>query len=277
MQFVPARKPRSVWRTLIMLFAALLTFGVLAPVTASAHGLTLLQVHDKTVIEPLHGYTTAYVPITLNHRVDHKVTVGWYTKDGTAKAWKDYKPAAGKAIIPKGHRVAFAPVVIKAERHHHGYGDHSCYRSGYSHRHHSEFFFVKLRNAHGALIADGTGVVTIIKQHRPMLPLMFVKDAEVVSSSTADVTASVPVLLSRHTWKDVTFKYMTTDGTAIAGTDYTAVPVTPGMIAKGSHSTTLSVTVLKGAHAGTYFFVKVFDAHGALLPHCIAVAKVMIK
>ena len=64
MQFVPLKKPHSGglsrgWRVLVLLFAGLLTLGVLQPFTASA-APNLLQVKDTTVVEADSGTTTVH-------------------------------------------------------------------------------------------------------------------------------------------------------------------------------------------------------------------------
>lgn len=277
---VPAHKPRSVWRTLTLFFAALLTFGVLAPVTASAHGLALLRVHDKTVFEPSHGYTAVYVPITRDHRVGHRVSVAWYTRDGTAKAWRDYLPASGRVYFARWQKVAFAKVIVKAERHWGPGpggpgpgmqpGQPGVQPPQYSPTSHSEFFFVKLTNPRRGVIVDGVGVVRII-EHRlppprpPQLPLM------TVAGTTAKVGATQMVFtvsLDKAAFRDVEFTYETvTGGTAVPGTDFTAVPPTKGTIQHHQLSTTVSVPLLSTATAGKDLLLKVSNVHGADLPN----------
>ena len=89
MRFVPKIPPPGSglfrgWRALILLFAGLLTIGVLQPVTASAGAPALLTVQDKTVVETDSGTKDAYVKIVLSKRVHKKVSVAYATKDGTA-------------------------------------------------------------------------------------------------------------------------------------------------------------------------------------------------
>ena len=142
MQFVPA-KPRSAWRVFILSVAAILTLGVLAPVTASAHSTAWLRVHDTAVFLHHHGgymprdggymmqggdqdrwgdhdgyryhhkYVTAKVKITLSKALKKKASVGWYTKSATARAWKDFVPAGGRVYFKKGQKVAYVKVLVK--------------------------------------------------------------------------------------------------------------------------------------------------------------------
>jgi hypothetical protein len=227
MQFVPAPKPRSAWRVLILFVATLLTLGVLAPATASTKSRTpQLRVHDKVVFLHTydgyrhhdgnlpgqvdltrdrdgdrdgyrghhgywghHKYVKAYVKITLNKAAKKRVSVGWYTKSGTAKAWRDFKPAGGRAYIAKGKKVTYVKVLVKkrtwfprfdrdrcelpnAQQPENStgsvpsrdwdrdrYGDH---HDKWRH-HHPKFFMIKLVKPRGARIADGLAFVKIIK------------------------------------------------------------------------------------------------------------------
>ncbi|HEX6874599.1 MAG TPA: Calx-beta domain-containing protein [Nocardioidaceae bacterium] len=222
MQFVPARKPRSVWRTLILFFAALLTFGVLVPLTASAHGTALLRVHDKTVVETDSGLVAANVRITLDHRVGHRVSVGWFTASGTAKAFKDFRPTSGRAVFPRGHQVAFARVLVK--------GDLLDERT--------EFFKVKLFDPHRAVIADRVGIVTILDNDpRPNLAI---NDTHVTEGNHAVLT----VILSAKSGRRVSVNWTTADGTATSLHDYVADRDTL-TFSPGETSKTIAVETLK--------------------------------
>ena len=247
MQFVPARKPRSVWRTLILFFAALLTFGVLVPVTASAHGTALLRVHDKTVVETDSGLVAANVRITLNHRVGHRVSVGWFTASGTAKAFKDFRPTSGRAVFPRGHRVAFAQVLVK--------GDLLDERA--------EFFKVKLFDPHRAVIADRVGIVTILDNDP--LPNLAIDDTKVTEGNHAVLT----VILSAKSGRRVSVNWTTADGTATSAHDYVAARATL-TFSPGETSKTIAVETLTGdgVEGDESFFVNLSDpVHATINPN----------
>jgi hypothetical protein len=202
MQFVPAAKPRSAWRVLILFFAALLTFGVLAPVVASAHGSALLRVHNSKVVEPDQGYTIAHVKISLDHRVGHKVSVGYFTQSlppgsslRAAQAWKDYKPTAGRAYIPTWHKSTRVHVKV--------YGDKRVEGN--------EFFLVKLTHPRGVRIVDRVGLVKIIDNDKaPTLPILYVGDVQ----ATEGGVPHVKVYLSKPAVAAVTFHFVTSNGSA---------------------------------------------------------------
>ena len=253
---VPVKKPSSVWRTLILFFAAVLTLGVFAPAIASAHSRAFLSVHDTTVLEPQHGSTTAHVKITLNHRVHHNVSVGWTTRDGTAKAGSDYVAARDRAFIRAGHKVAFANVTILADRHHHdGFTrDHEGFQEHY------EFFKVLLASPRGARIADGLAIVTIVEP-RPVIPTLSVHKAVAKEGSPE----FFKVELSAPARRTVTFDFATHDGTAIAGQDYDQT-FGHGVIDQGKSFTFVKVMTRFDSDQteGTeFFFLKVFHVQGA--------------
>jgi Calx-beta domain len=251
MPLVPATKPRSVWRTLVLLFAALLTFGLLTPVTASAHSPTLLGVRDTAVQELDYGYRYVHVKVALNHRVDHKVSVGWYTKAINATPWVDYRPAAGRAFIPKWHKFTYVHVKV--------YGDTKVEPN--------EYFKVVLVHPRGARIADRVGIVKIWNDD--YLPKLYVKKAVVREGGLA----VFPVELSKPAPETVTFSFVTKDGYKPLG------PLDPaevdkdydktyghGTIDKGKTSTTVEVKTRLDSdttEGPEYFLLKLFHIDGA--------------
>src|SRR5262249_4825313 len=101
-----------------------------------------------------------------------------------------------------------------------------------------EAFFVNLKNAKKATIADGQGVVTIVTDDT-FLSVNDVVQAEGNSGTTSYVFT---VSLSNAIGQAVTVHYATADGTATAGSDYVAASATL-TIPAGQTSGTITVLV----------------------------------
>lgn len=200
MQLVPARRPRSVWRTLTLFFAALLAFGVLVPVTASANSPAQLRVRDRSVVETNVASKTVNVRVVLSRVVHRRVSVGYATVDGTAKAGRDYVATSGRAYFPAGNTVAFVPVTVKGDL-----LDEN-----------NEFFKVRIFDAHRAVIADRVGVVTILDNDPK--PALSINDVTVTEGDDATLS----ITLSAPSGRFVEVHFATLNGTATAGEDYVA-------------------------------------------------------
>ena len=251
MQFVPSSNPRSgrgVRRTLILFFATLLTLGVFAPITSSAaHPSALLRVKNLTVTEGNTG-TTAHVRITLNRRTNHRVSVGWATADGSATAGSDYIASSGRAVIPRGHRVAFANVNL--------IGDTT--------KESNEYFKVRLFRPVGARIVDRVAFVEVLDND--VAPTLSVHSLGAVKEGGV---VHFKVELSKAATGPVTFHYATADHTATAPEDYTAIPDTVKTITAGDtsviivvHTTAESPNVSEPAES---FFFRISNPTGATL------------
>lgn len=213
MQFVPLKKPHSGglsrgWRVLVLLFAGLLTLGVLQPFTASA-APNLLQVKDTTVVEADSGTSTAKVKVVLSQRAHKKVSVSYTTRDGTATAGSDYVAKTGRIYFPKGTKVAFVRVAVVGDT-----TDES-----------DEYFKVRLYDPFRAKIADRVGIVDILDNDAPAppppppppaLPTLSVGDDSVYEGGKLWFKVSLS-----KAWTDtVTFDFATVENSAKAGVDY---------------------------------------------------------
>lgn len=263
MQFVPSKKPgsgRGVHRRLILFFAAILVLGVFAPTTASAHPAhhALLRVQNQTVTEGNAGTTTVHVKILLNHRTNHRVSVGWATADGTATAGTDYTAASGRAVIPRGHRVAFANVSV--------IGDTT--------QESNEYFKVRLFRPFGARIVDRVAFVEIIDNDvtPPAKPTLDVADAKVVEGGTLHFKVS----LSKPSSGAVTFDFATADNTAKAPADYQATSGNDKVIPAGETSVYVTVKTFDNAGTGDKtMFLNISDVKGAVAGDLHAVGTIV--
>ena len=251
MQFVPAKRPGSgsgVHRALILFFAGILVLGVFAPTMSSAAGPALLRVKNKTVTEGNTGTTTAHVKILLNHRTNHRVTVGWATADGSATAGSDYVAASGRARIPRDHRVAYANVSV--------IGDTTTESN--------EYFKVRLSRPTGARIADRVAFVEILDDDA--LPVLSVASLGAVKEGGV---AEFRVSLSKAVSGPVSFHYATADNTATTPSDYTAIPDTVKTIPAGDTSVVITVETNDPApdvaEPTESFFFRISNPTGATL------------
>jgi chitinase len=209
-----------IWRKFILLFASALMLGFLTPLAASAAPGQLL-VRDKTTVEDAG---TVSVRIVLAQRVNHKVSVSYRTKDGTAVAGADYTATTGRVTFPKGAKARNVVIPILQDSVVEG----------------NETFKVRLFDPARASILDRTGIVTIVDDDLAppyVPPTMSVADATAVEGSPLSFVVS----LSKAAEGAVTFDYATSDDTAKAPGDYTAVTAGKGTIAAGATSTTITV------------------------------------
>ena len=96
-----------------------------------------------------------------------------------------------------------------------------------------ETFTVNLSGASGATIANGTATGTIVNDD---IASLAIGDTTVTEGDSGTTTASFPVILSDPSASAVTVGFATSNGTAVAGSDYTSTSGTltfnPGEVAK---------------------------------------------
>ncbi len=164
--------------------------------------LPTLSIADAAVAE---GGTAEFV-VTLTPASTEPVTVNFETADGTAKAGSDYTETSGTLTFTAGQPTKTISVSTV---------DDDAQES-------DERFMVTLRNPDGATLDDHTGEGTIRDNDDGgggSLPTLSVGDAAVVEGDTA----TFRVTLSAASENVVTVSYKTKDGTAVAGSDYTAM------------------------------------------------------
>ena len=188
---------------------------------------------------------TAEFPVRLSAVSGLAVTVDFETVDGTAKAGSDYTAASGRLTFTAGELVQTISVatlddtVPEAE----------------------EGFTVVLSNPEGASLDDDTGEGTITDDDE--LPGVAIDDAPAVVEGG---TAEFPVRLSAVSGRVVTVSYRTVDGTALAGSDYTAASGTlsfrPGETSGAITVATLADELVEGSEQ---FRVELSDPVGTTL------------
>ncbi|MEJ0017978.1 MAG: Calx-beta domain-containing protein [Acetobacteraceae bacterium] len=184
------------------------------------------------------------VPIRLSAASTTEVTIDYTTADGTALAGKDY-------IFQRGS-LTFAPGVTQQNVYVEVIGDTVPEPD--------ETFFVQLSGSTGVSIADSAGLVTIVNDDG--ITVSNVTKLEGTGAGTTDFAFTVTLLTAST--QTVTVDYATKNGTALAGTDYTA---TSGKLTFAPGETTKTVVVSVAADAAVEpdetFTLQLSNATGA--------------
>ncbi len=207
-----------------------------------------LTINDASLIEGDSGTRDAVFTVTAIGDVNQRTTVNYATQDGTAMAGSDYLPRSGVLSFSLGvnTRTVTVPVV----------GDtlHEL----------TEYFLVNLSNPVNALLDRTSGAGTVIDTDP--LPELYVNDVQITTSGPAALFAVFTVAFDRPSGTIATVQYTTTDGTAHAGFDYTALS---GVLtfAPGVTTVQVSVPVLTPAiyTPNETFYLDLFNPTGALL------------
>ena len=188
-------------------------------------GAPVLSIGDVSVLEGNSGGTNATFTLTLSAPSGLSVTVPWTTADGTATAAdSDYRAASGTVTFAAG--VTTRTINVRV------YGDRRIEPD--------ETFVVNLGAPVNATVADGQGVGTILTDDVAPTPSLRISD---ITVSEASAAATLTVTLSGASAQTVTVEYATANGTATAGSDYTAASGTL-TFAPGQTTQTLLLPVL---------------------------------
>jgi hypothetical protein len=199
-------------------------FSECFPITGGA-SLPTLSINDVTVTEGNAGTATAAFTVTLSAAAAGTVTVANATANGSASAGSDYTATSGTLTFAAGETTKTVSVTIA--------GDTTVEPN--------ETFVVNLSAPSGATLADATGQGTITNDDvaPPVVPTLSIADVAVTEGNAA-TTATFTVTLSAAASGAVTANYATADGTATAGSDYTA---TNGTLSFAAGETTKTITV----------------------------------
>ena len=215
-------------------------------------GLPTLAIDDVTVAE---DGASAVFSVRLSGASTAAVTVGYATEDGTADAGSDYTAGSGTLTFESGAREQTIAVAVIDDSEEEG----------------SETFTVRLSDARNATLLDGEGTATIQDDDadgdgppaQPGLPTLAINDVTVAEDGGSAVFS---VRLSGASSATVTVGYATEDGTAHAGSDYTAGS---GRLTfqSGAREQTIAVAVIDDSEeeGSETFTVRLSDARNATL------------
>ena len=211
-----------------------------------------IAITDYITTEGDAELTHMRIVLTLSKASTEPVTVRYRTEDATAQGDVDYEVLDGI--------VTFAPGETRQTIHAHINGDRTVEPT--------ETYRILLSDPVGATIADGLGIVTIGNDDgtAPALPSLAIADASITEGNAGTKLLNLTVTLSAAATGPVTVAYGTANGTALAGSDYTAKSGTL-TFAAGETSKTIQVsitgdTALEGNEA---FTVNLSNASGATI------------
>jgi uncharacterized delta-60 repeat protein len=163
-----------------------------------------LTVNDPTA-NAANGATTMIFTVTLTAAAAVPVTVSYATTDRTARAGADYTATSGSLTFNPGETSKSLTITI----------------AGQSVPGSNKDFFVTLTNPTNASLAKGAGIGTITYASSGTLSI-YIDDPTVAEGYSGITLLGFTVTLSRAPVGPLSVDYATADGTAAAGSDYTA-------------------------------------------------------
>jgi T1SS-143 domain-containing protein len=188
--------------------------GTIAETGTFTPGITI----DNVTVNESQGNAT--FTVSLSQASANTVTVNYSTSNGTAASGSDYTAKSGTVTFNPGQTTQTITVNVTE--------DNAVEPN--------QTFNVNLTSATNATILDNQGVATIIDNE----PKISIND---VTVNEAAGTATFTVSLSDSASSNVTVQYSTSNGTATAGSDYTARALTTLTFAPGETSKTVTVNI----------------------------------
>ncbi|TDT88397.1 chitinase [Azorhizobium sp. AG788] len=186
-----------------------------------------ISIADISVVEGNTDMAHFRFQVTLDKASTETITVHYASSDLTATGGTDYEILDGT--------LTFAPGETTQTIHAHMYSDTVVEPD--------ETYKVTLSNPTNATIADGTAIATIVNDDLAApLPTIAIADAAISEGNSGSKLLSFVVSLSAASTSAVSVSYATGDGTATAGSDYTAGTGTV-TFAPGETSKTIQVAV----------------------------------
>ena len=197
-------------------------------------GTPAISINDVTVLSGPTSTSAAFT-VSLAAPASSTVTVRAATANGTATAGSDYTALGATTVsFAPGETTRTVAVPVLADVVNEP----------------DETFVVNLSSAVGAGLADAQGLATILDPLGP--PTISVGDISLVEGAAGTTSsASFTVTMSAPTDQTVTVAAATANGTALAGSDYTAVPLTTLSFAPGERTKTIPVNVAGDSTAET--------------------------
>jgi len=184
-----------------------------------------LSIGDASVIEGDSGTKTLSLPLALNRAATRAITGTVNTTDVSATAGSDYVAISGGSFsIAIGETTGSVSVTVNGDTALEG----------------AEAFDVVL-SAVNASVADATGRGTITDDESPSA--LSITAGSVTEGNSGDVTLKLAVTASHAQAAAITVKATTADGTATAGSDYTALSAATVTIPAGATTANVEIPV----------------------------------
>lgn len=219
-----------------------------------------LSIADVSLKEGNSGTRLMTFTVTLSAAAAGPVTVAYSTADGTATSGSDYVAASGSLTFAAGETSKTIQVKVKGDKVAEG----------------NETFNVRLANAAGATIADGSATGTLTNDDAAAkLPALSVGDVAMREGDSGTAELMFVVTLDKAATGPVTVNYATANGTATAGSDYAALAGTltfaAGETSKMVHVVVNGDTAVEAAET---FSLTLSGASGATIADATAVGQI---
>jgi Calx-beta domain/Carboxypeptidase regulatory-like domain len=201
-----------------------------------------LSINTIAIYKPQSGTSSAKLTVTLSSASPNTVTTTYSTQNGTATAGSDYVAKSGTLIFTPG--VTSQTISISVNGNTLPTGD--------------RYFYVNIGSPTNATIVSSQGLVDIIDSS--VVPYLSVTATAVQKPSTGTANATFTLTLSPPSANTVTVSYTTNNGSAVAGTDFTA---TSGLATfpAGTSTQTVNVPVTASTvHVGDRYFYLTLSA-----------------
>jgi Calx-beta domain len=203
-----------------------------AGVTASTGTATIddddaepdLSIANATVTEGNSGHGTASFAVTLSAASGREITVDYGTADASALAGADYTATSGTLTFAAGETSKSVDVPVKGDLVYEG----------------NETFAVSLSSPSNAGTADADAVGTITDDDPK--PSFSIADVSVTEGNSGTATATFTISMSNASAAAASVHWATSDGSALAGSDYETGGATLSFLA-GEVAHTVGVTV----------------------------------
>jgi hypothetical protein len=209
-----------------------------------------LSVGDIGFLAPTSGTMTATFTVTLSPSSGSTVGVNYQTSDGSALQGTHYNAAAGTLSFAPGVTTKTVSVTIKA--------DPTQFSDVY--------FFLNLNTQTPAGIVIQRSSANAYIETSAFSPMISVASGTITKPASGTITEPFTVTLSAASSNTVSVNYSTSNGSAVAGTDYTPANGTLTFTA-GVTTQTVNVTITGGtlASGDLYFYVNLATPVNAVI------------
>jgi hypothetical protein len=188
-----------------------------------------LSIEDTSFVEGNSGTSQGWVRVSLDIPAPVPVSFDLWTTGGSAIAGQDYvAPSFSTLQIPAGQSSLLVPVTINGD---------TLVES-------DENILFDVRNVVGATVVDGAAMAFITNDDTGFTPSLSIGDVTITEGNSGAQNATFTVTLSGAATTAVTYDIATADGSATAGSDYTAKSLTGQSIAAGATSRIFTVSII---------------------------------